>query len=486
MITLIKSSFVIGFGERDHVVWTDAEIAYEGQKVIFVGRGFPGQPDRVVDAGHAIVSPGFIDLDALADIDHALIDTWHGPETAPGLLWSQDYFLNRRRDVFTPEDRAFMRRYAFTQLIRNGITTAMPIAAETHSQWAETYAEMAAAADAAAELGLRIYLGPSFRSGINVTRDDGTRDVLWNEPLGAAGFTEAMRFARDYASRHGDLVRACLLPCRIETLSLDIMKQTAAAMEELGCLVRMHCLQSTHEQTFLDRWYGRQALDLLDETGLLGPRLLMPHGIYIGGHSSGARPYAGERERIADAGATVIHCPMTMLRNAAVMETFDRFRQAGVNIALGTDSFPPDMIRNMDIGGNLMKWAEGRLDAGSAADYFRAATIGGATALGRDDLGRLRPGAMADLIVVDLSGARVGPVDDPVRTLLMNCTGADIRHVVINGRTVMEDRRLPGVDDERDRRRAQAFFDTMKEAYCERDYRRRPVRTLFPASFPHM
>ena len=154
-----------------------------------------------------------------------------------------------------------------------------------------------------------------------------------------------------------------------------------------------------------------------------------------------------------------------------------------MNLALGTDSFPPDLIRGMDYGNNLAKLLTGTKYAGSAADYFRAATLGGAHALGRADLGRLAPGAKADLIIVDLSKLRTGPIDDPIRTLLMNAGGADVRTVIINGRTVMADGVIPGLDMTAFKARGQAYFDKLKEAYPERDYQQRPIDKLFPASF---
>jgi cytosine/adenosine deaminase-related metal-dependent hydrolase len=261
------------------------------------------------------------------------------------------------------------------------------------------------------------------------------------------------------------------------------MHATAEAANELGCLVRLHSLQGLAELRHLADQHGTTPLRLLDETGLLGPNLLIPHAIFIGGRHAAAGPDRGELQLLADSGASVVHCPLTSIRYGSALNSFDTYREAGINLALGTDSYPPDMIRNMDYGNNIAKLVDGRLDAGSAADYYRAATLGGARALGREDLGRLAPGALADIVVTDLDGPRTGPVDDPIRTLLMNCSGADISTVVINGRTVMREREIPGVDTAAMRERAQRYFGTMKAAYSERDQLRRPTPELFPPSF---
>lgn len=483
MITLVKAAFVVAYEQGDHVIIRDGEVAYEGDSIIFVGKSFAGTPDAVIDAGDAILGPGFIDLDALADIDHALIDSWHRPDTATGLDWSEDYFLHRRRDFFSAEDRDFRHEFAFTQLIRNGITTAMPIGGEMHNEWCETYDEWAAAAGIAARLGLRLYAGPSYRAGVNVVRGDGTRDVLWNEALGEQGFNDAVRFVTDFDGAYGGLIRGALLPARIETMTPELMRRTADAARSLGVKVRLHCLQGLKELRLLHERHGRTPLQLLDETGLLGADLLIPHAVYLDIHSRNPNPGTGELATLAASGATVIHCPMTSFRYGTALESFPKYRAAGVRFALGTDSFPPDMIRNIDIGVHMPKVIEGRQDAGNAADIYRAATLGGAQALGRDDLGRIAVGAKADMIIVDLTGPRVGMIEDPIRTLHMNCTGADIRTVIINGRVVMQDGELPDVDAEAMRERLKTYYATMKAGYSERDYLHRPTDEIFPPTF---
>ncbi len=125
----------------------------------------------------------------------------------------------------------------------------------------------------------------------------------------------------------------------------------------------------------------------------------------------------------------------------------------------------------------------GRRDAHQAADFYRAATLGGAHALSRDDLGRLAPGAKADIIVIDLSDYRLGPIDDPIRTLVMMGNGRNVRQVIVDGRTIVEDGRIPGFDTEQMRLQAQVYFEKMRAAYPERDYQSRSEKELFAPSF---
>jgi 8-oxoguanine deaminase len=472
--TRLLARFVVGHDGRDHVVYERGEVVYEGSSVLFVGHAYPEPVDRTVDYGDAVISPGFVDLDALADIDHGVFDTFQPAELAKGLTWSEEYFRQRRHDVFSREEEAFQRRYALAQLLLNGITTAVPIGAETHKGWAETFDQWADVVESAGDLGIRIYAGPSYRSGVAVVRADGTPTVLWDEPLGEAGLRDALRFVERFDGAHGGRVRGALLSCRIETVTLDLMRQTARAADALGCPVRIHAAQGELEVRLLREWYGKGPIELLGEVGLLGPRVSSPHGRFV---------TPDELRMLADTGTTIVHCPLTSIRHGHVLESFDRYRRAGVRVALGTDTFPPDMIRVMDLGSNLNKHADADQSAGRAADLFRAATVGGAEALGRDDLGRLSPGARADITVVDLSDLRAGPIDDPIRTMLYNASGASVRDVIVDGRTVVESGRIPGLDAEEMRQRGQAWFEKMKAHYAERDYLRRSTDELFPPSF---
>jgi cytosine/adenosine deaminase-related metal-dependent hydrolase len=231
------------------------------------------------------------------------------------------------------------------------------------------------------------------------------------------------------------------------------------------------------------QWYGKTTMQVLQELDLLGPRFLIPHALLIGGHSRAGYPYSGELEILAASETPVIHCPLAYARGGRALETFHRYKDAGIILAMGTDTFPPDMIRVMEVGVNAGNMVTGEHHSHQAADFYRAATLGGAQALGRDDLGRLAPGAKADIVIFDLTGYRLGPIDDPIRTLVMMGNGHTVRTVIVDGRTVVEDGQIPGMDVKEMRTQAQMYHEKMRAAYCERDYRRRPEAELFPPSF---
>ncbi|WP_329126701.1 chlorohydrolase family protein [Streptomyces sp. NBC_01465] len=483
MRTRWRAAHVLAHQGGRHALLRGGEVVWEDDTLVHVGRGWSGPLDEDIDLGDSLVMPGLVDLDALADIDHLVLDSWASPDRAPGLQWSRAY-ADRSRDVFSPAERSTIRTYALVQLALHGITTYMPIASEVHSSWAETFDELADMAESSRRIGLRGYLGPSYRSGVNVVHPDGRRDVAFDEERGRAGLRDAERFL-DHVEQLGDpLVHGALLPCRIETLTPELLRATAELALRRDVPVRLHCLQGSLERDLVRRLHDCTPLQLVERTGLLETRLLVPHGLVVDRHPSVQGEDRGDLAVLAGAGVSVVHCPQTSLRYGDVLHSFGAYRRAGINLCLGTDSFPPDLIRGMDTGVHLAKVVDGRADAAPAEAYVEAATLGGARALGRDDLGRLAPGARADLVAFRLDDIRDGVQDDPVRTLLLNGSARLATHSVVDGRPVLVDGRLPGIDTENLRRRAQSLFDKMRAAYSERDVRGRTATELFPPTFP--
>ncbi|NBE56664.1 chlorohydrolase family protein [Streptomyces boluensis] len=484
MRTRWRARHVLAHQDGGHVLLRDGELVWEDDVIVYVGPRYDGPVDEDRDLGESLVLPGLIDLDALTDIDHLVLDSWSTPERGRGLQWSQDYFSNRRHDVFTPEERATVREYALVQLALHGITTYMPIASEVHSAWAEPYDELVTMAETSRRLGLRGYLGPAYRSGVNVALADGGRGVDFDEERGRAGLRDAVRFLDHLDALDDPLLTGVLLPCRIETLTEELLRATAATALDRDVLVRLHAMQGATERDLVRRTYGMTPLELLDHTGLLDTRLLIPHTSVVDRHPDVYGEDRGDLSRLARAGVSVVHCPQTSLRYGSVLHSFGAYRQAGVNLCLGTDSFPPDLVRGMDVGVHLAKVVDGRMDAAPAEHYVEAATLGGSRALGRDDLGRIEPGAQADLVAFDIGDFRDGVQDDPVRTFLLNGTARQATDSVVAGRPVLVDRGIPGVDLDDLHKRAQLLFERMREAYGERDELRRDADELFPPTFP--
>jgi cytosine/adenosine deaminase-related metal-dependent hydrolase len=121
----------------------------------------------------------------------------------------------------------------------------------------------------------------------------------------------------------------------------------------------------------------------------------------------------------------------------------------GVNIGIGTDTYPMDIIREMGLAATISKIVEGEPSVATSRDLFNSVTIGGAKALGREDLGRIAPGCKADIVVVKLNSINMSPVRDPIRNLVMSGSNSDVKTVIIDGKIIVEDGKVPGIDEEK-------------------------------------
>jgi cytosine/adenosine deaminase-related metal-dependent hydrolase len=125
--------------------------------------------------------------------------------------------------------------------------------------------------------------------------------------------------------------------------------------------------------------------------------------------------------------------------------------------------------------------------AATAGEVFSAATLGGAISVGRDDLGRLAPDALADIIIIDLTGRntlRYGPVRDPVKSIIECGVGDDVDTVIVDGKVCMEGGIIPGVDFAKLCGEAQAAGEDVWSTVSEWDPLGRSAEDACPWSFP--
>lgn len=483
--TRVRARYVIAWDGTSHRTLRGGEVVFRGDTIVFVGRGFEGPVDVEIDGGNAVLGPGFIDLNALGDLDTTVLAFDNQPDWAKGRTWPEDYLRAGPIEMYSEAEQTFKMKYAFAQLIRNGITTALPITSMFYREWAETFDEFARSADSAAEVGIRAYLGPCYMTGVEVVRQDGTFTTHWDEARGLQGLADATAFIARHDGAHDGLIRGMLAPDRIETCTPELIRRSAAVAAEHGVPVRLHCCQSMEEFDQIVARHDMTPLEWLSSLGFLGPRALLPHGVFLSGHSRIARK-GDDVGLLRDSGSALIHCPLVLSRYGGAMESFARLKAAGVRIGLGTDTFPPDMVENMRLGISLCRVVDHSVTACSAADFYDAATIHAADALGRPDLGRLAPGAKADMTLFDLSDFAIGQVIDPIQTMILSGTGRDFRTSIINGRVVMRDRLLPGLDLEAMHAQAQAQFDGLIAKYPLRTLHHPPVEQIFAPSYPDL
>jgi cytosine/adenosine deaminase-related metal-dependent hydrolase len=150
---------------------------------------------------------------------------------------------------------------------------------------------------------------------------------------------------------------------------------------------------------------------------------------------------------LAERGATVGHCPYKYAKMAMTLHSFQRYVDAGVTVAIGTDTYPMDMVSELRWASILAKVTDANYQAGLPRDVFNAATLGGCRFLRRDDLGRLAPGAKADILLINLDHLGAQVYADPIKALVDGACGRDVDTVMVDGKILVQGGHPVAVDE---------------------------------------
>lgn len=479
MRTKLQGGIVVGYDGRSHVLIRHGVVVWEDDRIVFVGKAYPQVVDRTLSAPHRLIIPGLIDLH------------WHAGIRANWRLTS-DHGDPQFFGAGFPNTDAGRYGASYPVSEAEAETGATLNILELLSGGCTTLVEVGASALLVKHLvqqverfGARAYLGPGYRSA-NYYRDaHGVIQYDWDEAAGQRGLEAACQFIREHDGRANGRIRGMLFPLQADTCTRELLQATAKASEELGVPVQIHTGQNLMEFHQTLRRYRRTPVELLDDAGLLGPRTTLGHCIMVSGHPQAHYPDGHDLDLIAAAKANVAHCPVSLGRRGMHLHHLSGYLARGINVGLGTDIHPFDLIREMRDAGLICKVAAESPNRGTAREVFNAATIGGATALGRDDLGRLAPGAKADLAIVNQQALHYGVIVDPIRSLVDCGVASDVETVIVDGQIVMENRQIPGAPAIHTLlARAQQFAEAYWSAYAQLDWHGRPVDDAFPNAFP--
>ncbi|WP_159996306.1 chlorohydrolase family protein [Roseomonas sp. 18066] len=470
--TLIRASHIIAYQDGGHRHLKDGVVVYENDTIIHVGRDFEGEVDHTIDATGKLVTPGFINTHA--HLSESPLDKSFVEDRGPRQFYLSGLFefLTARDGAITDAARRACIAYSMPELLRTGTTTIMEIG--WHGDVVAEHAE---------RVGLRAYIGQGYRSGRWLTANGRTVEYEWLADDGLAGFNDAVSFVEKVEGRANGRIKGFLTPMQIDTCSEALLKRSADAARDMKLPLALHVSQSVPEFHEMTRRNGCTPIEWLQKIGFLSERCILGHCI-IPGESSWANYQADDIGILADSGANVAHAVWVFARRGIAMESFARYQARGVNMTIATDTCPQSMIEAMRWTSVCSKIVDRRTQVATAADVFNAATLNGAKALGREDIGRVSVGAKADLLIWQGESMFMTPLRDPIRNLVFSATAEDLQTSIIDGRTVMENGIVPGYDPIELGREVQKGAEAMWAGMKERDWAGRDIETLSPSSFP--
>jgi 5-methylthioadenosine/S-adenosylhomocysteine deaminase len=295
----------------------------------------------------------------------------------------------------------------------------------------DMYFHHEAAHRGAVSVGARHVGGPVFFDG------PGPDGLSWDERL------EGLRAWPGLLEEiGGPSVPVAAMPHSTYTCSPEHLAEVLEVLQEVGgsVLLHTHVSENAGENAQVLAAHGHSPTQVLRAAGWLdpaGPRTVLGHGVLLD---------AADRDLVAGAPAAVAHCPGSNLKLASGALPWEEYRTHGIHLGLGTDgcssSNDLDMWQAMRQAALLARLTSGHPEAAPAQDIVRAATIGGAAALGLDHLvGSLEVGKRADVVLIDLDQPHLTPIHDVAALLVFAAGRADVTDVLVDGEVVVRDRR---------------------------------------------
>jgi cytosine/adenosine deaminase-related metal-dependent hydrolase len=442
MKTLIQGGWVVGFDGNEHEIVKDGSVVYDGNRIEFVGRSYPNPVDRRINAKGCLVAPGFIDTHFHSGInasDYILNDSTKSDFFAANYLAHGGPTREGAHSAHL-KDVDVGQRYSIIHVLKSGVTTTFDIGGAGGEP--DRYVDMID------QVGIRCVAGPSFKNVSFFHDREGRLEYDWDDERGSNGLKTAVDFANRFHGACNGRMTAMFFPGHVDSCTPALLRDTKKAAKDCGIGIQIHATINLFEFHTVMRRERCTPIELLKNIGFLDDQVSLSHCIFISGHSWLAYPYGDDLKIIADSGASVAYSPLKYLKLGIVMESFDRYRKAGINMGIGTDTFPKDILSDMRYAALAARVADKSFLSGHPRDVFNAITLGGAKMIRRDDLGRLQKGAKADITIINLRDIAFGAVQDPIRSLVETAVSRDVRTVIVDGEILVDNGKYLRLDEQ--------------------------------------
>jgi 5-methylthioadenosine/S-adenosylhomocysteine deaminase len=427
---LVQNGLIVTIDERQPVI-EDGAVAINAGRIVAVGptAEVTGQyrAKKVLDARRKAVMPGFVDT------HHHFLQNFHkGTRDDLTLLdWIDNVSVPRIRvavqDYLTGvyDIQIHASKLGCVDAIKAGITTILNMEWATHPSVIDVFEQA----------GIRV------RHTITMTDQWISPEVILPHDRLLALADELL--ARCRSSVNGRVSFSYGLACP-NSCSVGLIKEARALADRNQVPIHIHIAETKYEWDNIHNLFGTTPTGHLHNLGLLGPDVQGAHSIWLSDE---------DIELYRRTGTKVAHNPECNMKIADGIAPITKMLEAGVVVSLGTDSCAVndnmDMFEAMRTAAFLQKVTTMNPAALPASTTLRMATLGGAEALGMAaEIGSLEVGKKADLILVDLSGAHMRPINNLENSLVYCANANDVHTVICDGQVVMEDRRILTLDEE--------------------------------------
>lgn len=445
--TVIRNAdWVVAFDKAkgEHVYLRDADVAFEGNRITHVGKGYEGKADVEIDGRNRVVMPGMINVHShptSEPLRKGITDETRSPGFWHSSLY--EYLSTFEND---PDGYAACMQVALAELLMSGCTTVADLSI-AFDGWLDTLADS----------GIRAVIAPMYRDARWYTTDGHELKYDWNKENGRKGFEKAARLL-DLAKQHpSGRLSGMVCPAQIDTCSPELIRDSFDLAVEKNLPFQIHAAQSVTEFLEMQRRHGLTPIQWMESIGALGEHSIIGHGIFLDHHPWLHWTTRKDLGLLADSGATVAHCPTVFARRGITLRTFGGYLRAGVNMGIGTDTYPHNFLEEMRCVAMYARVIGESVDDLNTSDVFNAATMGGAKALRQPDIGGIAPGFKADIVLLDARHPAMMPLREPVRSLVYVAGDRAVNDVFVDGNQVVKNGKCLTID-------LQAASEALQEA----------------------
>jgi 8-oxoguanine deaminase len=418
-LLLQRADVVATFDDAD-TMHTNASIFVRDNVIEAVGPAatLPQTADVTIDARGMLLIPGLVNTHH--HFCQTLTRNVPGAQDVALFPWLVTLYPIWAR--LTPEAVRVASAIATAELMRSGCTTT-----SDHTYLWPNGARLDDQLEAAAEMGIRFH---AARGSMSVGQSKGglppdscveDEDAIMRDSQRVIEqYHDAARFA---------MTRIVLAPCAPFSVSAELMRESLALARSSGVHVHTHLAETLDEERYCLEHYNMRPVELAESLGWVGDDVWFAHMVH---------PNAAEVARLGSTHTGVAHCPTSNMRLGSGIAPVRALAKAGTRVALGVDgSASNDSSDMLDEARHalLLHRVHDGPDAITAREVLRMAIRGGASVLGRDDIGVLAAGMAADIIGyrLDALGLAGGAVQDPLASLVF-CRPGHVALNIINGR----------------------------------------------------
>lgn len=398
MKTLFENITIITMDDDAGVI-KNGFVLTDGKLIKYVGKTRPECDfDRVIDGENKALLPGLINAHT-----HTAMTLLRGYADDMNL---QEWLYNKIfpfEDKMTPEDVRRGSEIAIDEMLAGGTTC-----------FSDMYFYQIETGRAAAEKGIRAVL---------------------SDCVNFDGYDRKVRLMEEMAEefKDNDLISFTFSPHAIYTCSFEVLEKCAAYAKEHNMPIHTHLAETRTEFSDCEIEHNMTPTAYMESTGLFENPTIAAHCVVMTDK---------DLEILKKHGVSVAHNPISNLKLASGIAPVPKMLEMGINVAIGTDGASSnnslDMFEEIKTAALIHKGAGLDPTAVPAETALKMATVNGARALGFDNLGMIKEGFLADMIVVDFDAPHLRPVNNPVSSIVYSAKCSDVKYTMVNGKIVYE------------------------------------------------